>query len=907
MNPSGRGTNRVSAASGDDLFVGREDVLGRLGSLIDAAASGRGGIALICGEPGMGKSRLLRAVAEAASRRGFRVGSATNFENARSPFAPLMDGLRGLLDGHAEALPRAAGDRAALLGLMGAGDVDPPATLDKRRLFVTVADTLTRLADRVPWLLLIDDAQWSDPETLEFIEYLAPRITGLRGAVVVAHRPAAEDPHLVNMSTRVASVESLTLAPLTLMESRLLIAALDASSRRLRQELVDDIAARAEGSPLFIEELIREGINSPSARSRSLQHTTLAKLDKLDRSDRSIIEAASVIGRTFDIETLAAICDTDVQSVLGALRAARDEHIVEECGEESSAFRFRHELLRRAVYDRMLTAQRQTLHRRIADRLDSQSRPSHELVATHWLAAGDLVLGAVAAEAAGDNAMAVDAITSARDRYLDAERTQILSGHDLGRLKEKLGRAFDLLGDSQAASERLTSAAEFFNQIGSLDRSSALMLRVAIMKHRSRHMNEALEVARGVLASSSSSATQFAAHALLAMIFAFEDEGPAARVHVTEAERISGDRDPNSKILLDYAKIALARFSPGDDWIEPTSAVVEHAAETGDPSLLAHALINFGIVACERGRSSAGIAALKRAVDIADRNGRTLASAYARIGLIVAYGFEGKLNEAYEVILAAGALHVDALELRLNLAGYAIPILAELGRLELFPQFVDGTLIEEARAADDARGYAVMVAAQLYASWSLGQPADNAKIGDALARVSSPSNLDLALLWFACFAPGEHLPRIDELVGASLEYSEQIHICRTAAQAVIHQRERRSDRAATSREAIDAARKGGARMVEALVLEMSGNFKEARKLYAACGAATSLDRLRIREHSLLTPREREIAALVAQGKTNRQIADMLVLSERTVEHHASAVLRKFGLTGRDDLAKRLDD
>ncbi len=901
MNPSGRGTSTVGAVSGGGLFVGRETVLGRLGAMLDAAASGQGGIAMVAGDPGLGKTRLLRAVADTAFGRGFQVGSAANFENARSPFAPLMDGLRGVLDGHIDALPRAAADRTALLALMGAEDADPPATLDKRRLFVTVADTLTRLAQRVPWLILIDDAQWSDPESLEFIEYLAPRISMVRGAVVVAYRAAADDRHLLTMSTRIANVEHWTLEPLTLMESRLLITSFNTRSRRLGQDVVDDIAVRAEGNPLFLEELSRVAGQGGAISAGSVAQTTAAKLTQLEPSSRSVVEAAAVIGREFDIEMLVIVTGSVLESSLAALRSAKDAAIIEEVNGVPTLFRFRHELIRRAIYDRLLEMQRRELHRRVATELASRQSQS-ELLATHLLAAGELEAGARAAESAGDQAAAVDALASARDRYLAAENTQTFSGPDLARLAEKLGRALDLLGDSEQAARRLANAASYFEAQGAADRASSLWQRFAFVTHRSQNVHEALDACRRAAALAQSTTTSFSAHALMAMIYAFDEAFDDAIAQIQAAEAVAEPHNIADHISLEYAKLAVARFQPGDAWAAPAQQAITYAESTADSGLITHALINYGVLAQERGRTSDGIAVLNRAAEIADRNGRILAAAYARRALIDALAFGGQLTDAYRVVLEAAALHVQTLNVRLGLAEASVPVLVERKVLQKFPQIWAAGLAEEARDLGDLRGYVMMKATEmLVAAFGYSTQSDPAA-EDAVVTAESVSNVDSALLIFARFAPDSTLDRVESLAAVPGPNMET-RVYRSATRALVSLRTKRPDAKNDAREAIEIASLNGAPLIAALVMSHAGRDSEAHDIYVRHGALASAERLQGALKSRLTAREHDIALLLSGGKSNREIAAALILSERTVEHHVAAILRKLDCSRREVAAK----
>jgi len=891
----------VQPFTGGRLFVGRENEVRRLHDLLDGAAAGHGGASLISGEAGIGKTRLMQAAMEEATARRFRVAWAANYEYARSPLGPFADAFGTLLRAMPDALPRVSADRTALLGL--AGMAEPAASIDMRRMLVVMTETLARIGERDPFLLVVDDVQWADPESLEFIRYLAPRLLTIAGTLLVGIRtttPEASD--ALSALIGVPGMPELELAPLTDTASRTLVAAAQPENVRLEQRTVDAITARAEGNPLFLQELARESAaTSPRKPSTSVRHAIAAQLARLDDATLRILEAAAVIGRRFTIERLSRVGDVDSNAVVGALRLARDAKLIEEIGLQE--FQFRHELIRATVYERLLAVQRRALHHRVAEDLDQQSVGSADELALHRLAAGDLIAGVAAAEAAGDEAAALNAIASARDRYLDADRAGVLSGADKARLDGKLARAFHLLGDAENAAERHALAAHYYESVGDIPTSTQHTLQFANVAYRAGRIAEANAACERVIATAPSPQIAFAARSLYAMFLAMRDERETALVQIRAAEELSVSPEAADEIPLHYAKLTVARFEQGNDWFEPATAAVARAEEVGEPAGLAHALFNYGIVAYERGRENDGLKALERAVDVADRHGRVLAGAFARCELIYIHTLGGRLHEALRLILTLSGLYVNTLKVRLSFAEVATPVLADLGQLERFPAVTDPGLVDEARRAG-AREYAATVAAQLHAATALGKRFDDALVADALGTVHSTRYISPSFLTFARFADTRHFARIQTLFGSGPLASRELRTLRKTAKAVMAARVGDDAAKELLREATEDCDIAGMPLLAALCLELSCKVGEALRLYESCGATAHVRRLRVSAAQTLTPRENEIAALVAQGRSNRAIAEALVLSERTVEHHVAAILRKFDLKGRADLPGR---
>jgi DNA-binding CsgD family transcriptional regulator len=890
---------------GGRLFVGREPEVQRLGQLLDGAAAGRGGALLVSGEPGIGKTRFLQAASEAAIASDFAVASASNFEHARGALGPLSDCLRQLVDHQPDALPTLARDRSAVLQVLGLSEVPAPP-LDGRRLLVVMLETLTRLATRKPWMIVIDDAQWSDPETLDFFTYAVPRLHNISGLFVLGLRSSTtDDAATLRRIAALSPVAHCELDGLGERESRTLVATLLPSGTRLSQPMVDAITTRSEGSPFIIESLTREALRSSGTLdATNLRSLVLERMRRLDKNAQRVVEAASAIGRRFDVQTLASITRQEQADVVAALRAAKDADIVVEVPADPRRFAFRHELLRTTIYNELLAIERERLHLRIAEALESAGAEPG-LLSLHYLCAGEREKGAIAAEAAGDAAAARNAIASARDRYLEAESAGVFTAGDLARLQSKLGHMFDLLGDSTNAATRLAAAAEHSHSLGDHAAAAALNLRFANAAYRAGHIDDAIAACRSVIEMASVEETQFSGRALLAMFRAFGDDLVGAAEEIAEAEPLRRPDGAMERIPLEYAKLAVLRYDDGDQWAVPARAAIRIAEDANDLSMLIHALINYGMVCAERGDADEGEQALRRAAAIADENGRLYASAYARCALIHLLSFAGRLDEAYGFAFAVSASHVDAALVRLYLVEVALPVLADVGRLSQLSTLADPGLAAEAETSDAPWRFAAIVAAQLYASQVSDGVIDDNVIERALASVGAAAHLDAALLTYARLASARHLPRIGELLLSVPRAPGQVRVYRRATEAVLAARMKDQRAPRLLQSALEESDRIGAPMIAAQILEWMGRPSDALERYGKCGARAHVARLRGESSGSLTPREAEIAELIVGGHSNRAIAETLVLSERTVEHHVASILKKFNVRRRVELRVQL--
>jgi class 3 adenylate cyclase/predicted ATPase len=423
-------------------MVGREEEIELLLRRWARAKEGEGQVVLLSGEPGIGKSRIAATMLErlqgephsrlryfcsphhqASALHPFinQLERAVGFERDDTPDRKL-DRLEALL---ARASPNAR-DAAVLADLLSIPSGNryqlPDLSPQKRKeeTLTTFLAQLEGLAARSPVLLIFEDAHWIDPTSLELLERIIDRIQSLPVLLIVTARPEFTPPRTGHPQVTVHPLNRLTRREGVVVIERL------AGGRSLPKEIVDQIVARTDGVPLFIEELTKAILESEVLRSErdryvltgslpplsiptTLHGSLMARLDRL-APVRKIAEIGAAIGREFSHELIAAIAELpegELDDALGQLVAA--ELVYRRGTPPDAVYTFKHALVQEAAYSTLLRGARQQLHARIATVLPARfpevAATQPELLAHHcaeggladaaidyWFAAGERAL-----------------------------------------------------------------------------------------------------------------------------------------------------------------------------------------------------------------------------------------------------------------------------------------------------------------------------------------------------------------------------------------------------------------------------------------------------------------------------------------------------------------------------------
>jgi tetratricopeptide (TPR) repeat protein len=367
-------------------LLGRDQELTRLRRAAAAAKSGRFTLALISGEPGIGKSALAGAVARLLAGDGWTVAWGNCPEREGSPAGqPWTEVLSGLVDrfpprDHAMELAPLLNDHVTL---RAAGDV--PAA--RYRLRAAVGRYLGAVTRGSPLLVVLDDLHHADGEVLALLAHLVADLTGDPVLLVATYQPTEVDEQLAETLATLArhGPEHLTLTGLDTGAVAGLIDEL--CTRTLADQTVDAIARRTEGNPFFVREIARllENDGEHAAVGEvppSVRHIVRRRVARLSASAQSVLHHAAVIGREFTLDVLSAVTGLDEDALIECLDTALRAGILDEPSVPSRTLRFAHALVRDTLYNDISRLRRTGLHAGVAAAME-QLHPGDAVALAH--------------------------------------------------------------------------------------------------------------------------------------------------------------------------------------------------------------------------------------------------------------------------------------------------------------------------------------------------------------------------------------------------------------------------------------------------------------------------------------------------------------------------------------------
>jgi DNA-binding CsgD family transcriptional regulator/tetratricopeptide (TPR) repeat protein len=381
-------------------FVGRAGELAALTADLDAAVGGRGGVVLVAGEPGIGKTRLAEELAARATARGAVVLWGRCWEGAGAPsFWPWVQVVRGYVQVQAD-------DPASLRHDLGAGAADiaqlVPAVHDcipdlpvppplepeaaRFRLFDSLAGFLRTAAARRPLLVVLDDLHWADVPSLALLRFMSRELEGTGPLVVGSYRQS----EVGQGHPLLAAVADLTrgqhhwlllggLGQRDVASFVALVAGAEPS-----EELAAEVYRQTDGNPFFVTEVVRllasQGRLDPAARGAAVlkgglpegvRAVVAERLGRLSDDCRRILEVAAVVGRDFELRVLQPASGLDAERLLVLLEEAEAARVVGAVPGGLSRWRFAHALVREVLYEGLLTARRVRLHGLVGEALEA--------------------------------------------------------------------------------------------------------------------------------------------------------------------------------------------------------------------------------------------------------------------------------------------------------------------------------------------------------------------------------------------------------------------------------------------------------------------------------------------------------------------------------------------------------
>jgi DNA-binding CsgD family transcriptional regulator/tetratricopeptide (TPR) repeat protein len=466
------------------VFIGRRKELASLAGLTKQVQSGEPAFALIGGEAGVGKTRLVRELSGRAAAAGFLVltGQCVELGAEGLPLAPLVDALRTLTramppDELADVLGPAGAALARLLPELAPDGAVPSAgpvgaELHKGQLLEMVLGLVGRLSVRRPVLFGIEDLHWADQSTLDLVAFLVRSLRDTRVLLLATYR--SDELHrrhplrpLLTSWERMRPAGHLELRRFDREEVTAQLTAILGSDPA--PDAVDAIFDRSGGNAYLVEELAGAtlGGGDPADLSPSLRDVLLSRVDALSPGTQRLLRTASVAGRSVPDRLLAEVAGTGDTEFFAGVREAVENHLL-EVEPDGQSYSFRHALTRDAVYEDMLPGERVRLHAAYGAVLardpglagDEATLPA--ALAYHWYAALDLPRALSAA---------IDAASQAMASYAPAEALRHLE-----RAQEIWPRVDDAPQRTGLDQVELSArAAEAAYRFGALDRSQSLL------------------------------------------------------------------------------------------------------------------------------------------------------------------------------------------------------------------------------------------------------------------------------------------------------------------------------------------------------------------------------------------------------------------------------------------------
>lgn len=477
----------------DRAMVGRQSELDLVASRIAELRRGRGGITVVVGEAGVGKTMLARAVADRGAAAGFRVAWGRAVEGGSTPaFWPWIQVVRTLdVAGFAvdELLSVFAGESAAT------SEKDPDTA--RYQLYESAVEVLCAATTHAPLVVVIDDLHDADPASVQLLAYLGAHQTPPPVHIVATMRPSerAGNPVLLDALAQLVKEPTFHRVDLPVFTVRQVREYLELGRLQARPDVVHALHERTGGNPFYIKELLTlirseqpAALETPPSVSDfavpdSLRDVIGRRVARLPEETRSILEVAAVIGREFDAAVLESASDIDGETLLERIEPALLEGLVSE-GASEWELRFTHALVQESVYGNISRASRARTHLRVGHALRDVGDPTdpgrfgrmaHHFAKASRVGGADLAVRyASAAAEQATSALAFDdavtylelALSTLRGSSEEVLRQRYSTLLALGKAKRSIGDVVGAHGDLDRA---VTLAAQLGDDLAVID------------------------------------------------------------------------------------------------------------------------------------------------------------------------------------------------------------------------------------------------------------------------------------------------------------------------------------------------------------------------------------------------------------------------------------------------------
>jgi DNA-binding CsgD family transcriptional regulator len=914
----------VGRAGLSPVMVGRSAELARLRSLIGASPSPC--IAFVAGEAGIGKTRLVQElVAQAPAGTVVLAGQAEPGSVGR-PMELFLDALRHV-------------DVAAHADLVDV--LRDPGRLAEERVCAAV-ELVDRLCEACDGLVVLEDLHWADSESLSVFEQLA---TPEHGSLVLIgtyrpdglsrRHPAGELLPRLERRHAVTHVHLSRLSPADV--STFLGAVLEGDPS---YRAVDTLHSRTGGNPYFLEELVATALDAPGQGIESaplpwsIAELVGAQVEGLEPQVREIVAAASVLGRRVSFDLLAEVTGTDEVELIDLLRSAVDAGLLVET--DPDVFSFHHDLARESIEAGLLGRQRRRLHEAALDALRRAGSGDHVAIAHHAEGAGRYAEMVAAARLGARESLARGSSYQA----LQLAEMGLTEAEDDLELRSAATRAAWLVGLLDEAVDHADAWLQHARAAGDISQeAAALSLRVRVAYDLGdlaamEELTDALIAAVDQLPSDEERARAMAA---VAQSYMLRDQvGPTCE-WADKALGLAGAHgfdDVRRAAMVEKGSVLVMEPASADEGHDLLQAAAAEAEQAGDRVLAARALLTLVWQARQSSKVEEARALVERMRAHAEAAGFDSLASHARVEAVaVLAAADGDLDAAIEV-LEAGAREDPSRTPTRNRRWLAV-LRAGLA-LEADDLVAAAEHTEEAKPAT-ARSLGGVLGLDAHLAARRGDLAATRTALAGLAAViaddgyAPPSHIhDIAVAALrAGLTADEVRPLVEQVGFFPGHHLDDDHPWRQLLDAQLAEREERHQEAAALYSAaaesaeegsgVLARHRGTAHVGAARCLIALGDLDAARAHAMAAAErlarwrgwrVTELEQVQRRlglgpepaGPESLTPREREVAALLVEGLGNTALAERLFISPRTAAVHVSNILTKLGMSSRTEVA-----
>jgi len=617
-------------------LVGREDDLGAL-TAAHSEAAGQGRLAIVEGEAGIGKTRVVaEAIATITERGAVVLAARCHDDEAGLPYGAVVELLRHALEHpgwEAEVAPARLADASLLLPELAGrrSDLPSPLALEgpgaRARLLEGVAAVLgAASAGPTAGAVFVDDVHWADEATIDVLAYLGRRLRGQGVLMMLTWRSESVPPghRLRRLAADAAREGGTTIVRLDRLDeaevTRLVRSAFPQAKDR---DLEQRVYLESEGLPLFVAEYLaalQSGEPAQAGLSGQVRSLLGARLGGLGSVARQVLGAAAVIGRSFNLDIVREASGRADEETVDALEELTGAGIVHETAGFEEAYDFSHQKLRELVYEETSLARRRLLHRRVAGALERRSADGEgaALVAAHLRLAGDDAEAARQYRLAAEHAVSLVAHADALEHL---EAALALDDSAAADLHERLGDLKTLLGDYAGALASYGSAAALCEPAA----LASVEHKLGEVHERRGEWGRAEARFTAALAASEGQAGALRAQITADLSLTLLRAGQHARAAALAREACSlGDeaQDAGARAQAHNALGVLHRAA-GD--LEAAARELESSLESserlGDPQARVAALNNLALVRRDAGELEPALSLTRRALELCELSG----------------------------------------------------------------------------------------------------------------------------------------------------------------------------------------------------------------------------------------------------------------------------------------------